>query len=74
MNAHVPEDQLVSAVEMLCFVADLCASQQETLNVALCRFTHSYYPAKDLRAEAKELADDLARALGFADSSLEPKR
>lgn len=74
MNAEVPEETLVSVVELLGFVADLCAGQQETLNVALCRFTHSYYPSKELGAEAKELADVLAGALGFADAQLEPQR
>ena len=74
MNAPVPEETLVSTVELLCFIADLCADQQETMNVALCRFTHSYYPAKDLGTEAREVADGLARVLGFTDASLEPAR
>ncbi len=73
MNAHVREETLRSAIELLGFVADLCLGQQETMNVALCRFTHSYYPAKDLAAEARALADGLARPVGFAVFSLEPQ-
>jgi len=72
MNASVPEVEILGVVELLNFVAELCADQPEELNVALCRFTATYYPAHQLRAEAKEMADRLARALGFVDASLEP--
>ncbi len=68
------EAQVLCAVEALRFVADLCHAQPEELNVALCRFTHSYYPAHHLEAEVIDIADDLARRLGFADSTLEPAR
>ena len=72
MNAPVPEEELLVAVEVLRFVADLCAGQAEEMNVALCRFTSSYYPAAHLRVEAIEVADRLAQAMGFVDASLEP--
>jgi len=72
MNASVPEEELLLAVEVLRFVADLCACQPEELNVALCRFTSNYYPASELWAEATEVADCLARMLGLVDASLEP--
>jgi hypothetical protein len=72
MNASVPEEELLVAVEVLRFVADLCACQPEEMNVALCRFTSNYYPSTELRAEVIEVADRLAQVLGFADASLEP--
>lgn len=71
MNAQVPEEELLGAVELLRFVADLCAAQPEELNVALCRFTRTYYPAQQLLAEVVEVGDRLAQTLGFADLSLE---
>lgn len=72
MKAHIAEEHLLDAVELLRFVADLCACQPEELTVALCNFNATYYPAKQLRAEVIEAADRLAQALGFADSTLEP--
>jgi len=72
MNASVPEEELLVAVEVLRFVADLCACQPEEMNLALCRATSNYYPATHLRAEALEGADGLAQVLGFVDASLEP--
>jgi hypothetical protein len=72
MNAQVPEEELLVAVDVLRFVADLCACQPEEMNVALCRFTSNYYPATHLRAEAIEVADRLAQAMGFLDASMEP--
>ena len=72
MNAQVPEEDLLVAVELLRFVADLCACQPEEIDVALCRFTSSYWPATELRAEAIEVADRLAQVMGFVDASLEP--
>jgi hypothetical protein len=72
MNVSVPEQEVLAAVELLTFIADLCADRPEELNVALCRFTATYFPATDLRAEVKEMADGLARVLGFSDASLEP--
>lgn len=72
MNASVPEEDLLLAVEVLRFVADLCACQPEQLNEALGRLTSSYYPATELWAEAIEVADRLAKVMGFVDASLEP--
>ena len=72
MNVSVSEENVLAAVELLTFIADLCADQPEELNVALCRFTATYFPATALRAQVKEMADGLARVLGFSDASLEP--
>ena len=44
------EEEVVELIELLDFVADLCVGQPEELNVALCRFTLSYYPAAELEA------------------------
>jgi hypothetical protein len=77
MSAPLPEVERLAAVdllvamELLRFVADLCAGQPEELNVALCRFTSCYYPSTDLAAEALGAADRLARLLGYAGSSPE---
>jgi hypothetical protein len=72
VNASVPEEDLLVAVEVLRFVADLCAGQPEEMNVALCRFTSNFYPCTYLRAEVLEVADVLARVLGPVGPSLEP--
>lgn len=71
MNAVVPQDEIYATVELLGFVADLCDAQPEELNVALCRFMGTYYPAHHLRAEVLEIADRLARSIGFADAAME---
>lgn len=71
VTVSLPEEDLLGVVELLNFVADLCANQPEELNVALCRFTATYYPAQRLREEILETADRLAQALGFANASLE---
>lgn len=70
MKVSVEQQEIYGLVELLNFVADLCACQQEDLNVALCRFTAGYYPAKWLRDDVTEVADRLARAIGFKDSSM----
>jgi hypothetical protein len=72
MSANIEDETLLSTVELLCFVADLCACEPEPLKEALCSFTTGHYLAEELGAEVRELADELARALGFADASLEP--
>jgi hypothetical protein len=71
MNVPLPEEEIYGLVEMLGFIAGLCSNQQEQLNVALCRYTGGYYPAKDLRADVLQAADRLAQAIGLADASLE---
>jgi hypothetical protein len=63
MKAHLEEEAIVEMIELLDFVADLCAGQPEELNVALCRFTLSYYPAHELAAQARSAADQLRTAL-----------
>jgi hypothetical protein len=73
MTVVLLEEDLVGVIEMLVFVAELCDSQPEQLNVALCRHTHTYYPAGELAAQMRITADRLARALGFADANLEFK-
>jgi len=71
MRVSIEEEEIYRLVELLDFVADLCACQQEDLNVALCRFTASYYPARRLQADVMEVAEALRRAMGPEDSSLE---
>jgi len=72
MNAGISQAQIRKAVETLRFVVDLSNAQPEELNVALCRFAGTFYPSSWFAADVLEVADELARALGFADSSLEP--
>jgi len=75
VNATVPEEVLLGVVELLIFVAGLCADQHDPLNAAIYRFTtSSSYAAAELGADAADAADYLARALGFADASMEPAR
>jgi len=57
-------------IELLDFCGDLCVGQPEELNVALCRFTLSYYPAAELEAAARRAADRL-RWCGLAPCSHE---
>ena len=61
----------MAVIETLCFVAELCDSQPEQLNVALCRHTHTYYPAAELAASLRIAADRLAQGLGFANANFE---
>jgi hypothetical protein len=73
MNIAVPDDELVGIVELLAFVAQLCDEQEPLVSNALTRFTGlEVYGAEELGLEATHWADFLARALGFADRSLEP--
>jgi hypothetical protein len=74
MNVTVCTGEALEIIELLGFVADLCCDQDETLDKALYRFVgSSAYAARELRGDATSLADRLARALGFADSTLEPR-
>lgn len=70
MNVSIPQDEIYAAVELLNFIAEVCDSQPEELNVALCRHTSTYYPAHWLRADILEVADRLAQAIGFADATM----
>lgn len=74
MNASVPQDEIYGLVELLSFIADLCASQPEQLNVALCRHTATYYPAHHLCDEILEVADRFAQTIGFSDAAMERDR
>jgi len=74
MNVTVCASEVLLAIELLGFVADLCCDQDETLEAALYRFVgSSAYAAGELRDDASGLADRLARALGLVDSTLEPR-
>ena len=73
MTVALPEETVLGLIELLVFVADLCADQHEALNKAIYRFTaSSSYAAGELNSDATDIADLLAQALGFADASLEP--
>lgn len=74
MNASVPQDGIYNLVELLGFIAEVCAKHPEELNVALCRHTGTYYPANHLRAEILEVADRFAQTTGFADAAMEADR
>jgi hypothetical protein len=74
MNVAVPEEELVTIVDLLAFVANLCNAEEPLISTAMARFTGTeVYGAVELRLEAKEWADFLAQILGFADASLEPR-
>ena len=73
MTVALLEEDVVGVIEMLTFVADLCHGQPEELNVALCRHTHTYYPAAELAADMRITANRLAQALGFANADFEFK-
>ncbi len=64
----VAEEDLVSVIELLSFVINLIGEQPELIDTAMYYFTYTrMYASDDLAAEATELANRLARALGFAD-------
>ena len=65
---NVAEEDLVEVVELLSFVINLCDSQNDAINKAIYYFTRtSSYAADELADDATDLANRLARALGFAD-------
>lgn len=65
---EVPEEDLVGVIELLSFVINLIGEQQELIDTAMYYFTYTrMYASNDLAEEATELANRLARALGFAD-------
>ena len=73
MNAAIPEEEIYGLVEMLTFVAALCADQAELVDQALSRFCASTaYPAAELAGDVWAAADSLAQAIGFPNASLDP--
>lgn len=67
-HVEVPEEDLASVIELLSFVINLCAAQNDAINKAIYYFTRSSsYAADELADDASNLAGRLARALGFAD-------
>jgi hypothetical protein len=65
-------DDATELVELLTFVADLCASDASSVDQALGHFLGAGgYGSSDLRGDVIRLADLLANALGFADSQME---
>lgn len=65
---HVGEEDLVGVIELLSFVINLCSAQNDAINKAMYYFTRtSSYAADELADDATDLANRLARALGFAD-------
>lgn len=67
-HVKVPEEAVVKTIELLSFVINLCASQNDAINKAMYYFTRtSSYAADELADDAAEVANHLARLLGFAD-------
>ena len=62
----------IELVELLGFVADLCASAPGPVDRALERFVGPGYAALDLRQDVISLAGRLPFTVGFDDPSLEP--
>jgi hypothetical protein len=68
VRAQVPEEDLVGVIELLSFVINLIGEQSDLIDTAMYYFTYTHaYASNDLAEEATELANRLARALGFAD-------
>lgn len=63
---------VIELVEMLGFVADLCASAPGPMNRALAGFVGPGYDAHDLAQDAIRLAGGLPFDVAFDDASLEP--
>jgi len=74
MNIPIPIDvgDAIELVELLSFVADLCASAPGPMDRALERFVGPGYAALDLRQDAINLAGRLPFTLAFDDPSMEP--
>ena len=67
-HVEVPEEAVAKLIELLSFVINLCASQNDAINKAIYYFTRtSSYAADELADDATDLANHLARLLGFAD-------
>jgi hypothetical protein len=65
---NVAEEDLVGVIELLSFVINLIGEQSELIDTAMYYVTYTHmYASDDLAGEATELANRLARALGFAD-------
>ena len=74
MNVALPEEEILGVVELLGFITDLCNNQPRLMTCALSRFIGVHYDAADWRDDVITCADYLARALGFADATLEAAR
>lgn len=74
MTATIAEEDLISALELLRFVAELCAARRKELHRALSGHTDPAYGAHQLLREVVEVGDALAKALGLVDLSMEPAR
>jgi hypothetical protein len=73
MNAAIPDEELVGVVELLGFLAELCADQHELLTAAYANLVGvGFVDAADPRVEIIDYADLLAQAMGFRDHTLEP--
>ena len=76
MTAPIPipidAGDAIELVELLGFVADLCASAPGPMNRALAGFVGPGYDAKDLAQDVISLAGRLPFTVGFDDPSLEP--
>lgn len=65
-------DDATEVVELLTFVADVCASDASSIDRVLGHFLGvGGYGSSDLRTDVVRLADLLANALGYADSQME---
>ncbi|HKN49644.1 MAG TPA: hypothetical protein VJ010_05405 [Actinomycetota bacterium] len=68
----LPDDELLALVELLGFVAELCQEEAQLITSALDRFVGTGYDASDLAEDVGQMADRLARSMGFRDASMEP--
>ncbi len=65
--AGIPDEEALELVELLCFVAELCAAQHRVVSDALSHFVGVDYDATQLGDDAARLAGVVARALGCAE-------
>ncbi|MHB1536444.1 MAG: hypothetical protein ACYC1D_17910 [Acidimicrobiales bacterium] len=74
MNAPMLRDETLAIVDLLVFVAGLCTTHADRLDVALRRHTASCgYDAASLGFDALMMADRLAGSLGY-DNAIEAVR
>lgn len=74
LAAPMSSDEILAVVDLLVFVAELCAAQADHLDAALRRHTASCgYDAATLGFDAAMMADRLAGSLAY-DNAIEAVR
>ena len=76
MNVAVDDTDVTVVIEFLTLVADLCEAEPTAIGAAIGAVLGAddrcCYDAAELRGDLLEVADFLARAIGFPDADMDP--